>query len=102
MVMNSSLLLPRVLLRVFKQRLPELGALLAWCCTCPNSPHLTSPHLTSFPTLTILTQTRTDNGLEAVLRRGLERFHFGDAGGDHTHGDTDFIEAAMTAARRDA
>lgn len=39
-----------------------------------------------------------ENALEAVLRRGLERFHFGDSG--DTHGNTDFIEAAM-AGRRD-
>lgn len=38
-----------------------------------------------------------DDGLEAVLRRGLERFHFDD--GD-TDGNTDFMEAAMTAAQR--
>ncbi len=39
-----------------------------------------------------------ESALEAVLRRGLERFHFGDSG--DTHGNTDFIEAAM-AGRRD-
>ncbi|GIL91671.1 hypothetical protein Vretimale_9543 [Volvox reticuliferus] len=41
-----------------------------------------------------------EGGLEAVLRRGLERFHFRDSGGD-THGNTEFIQAAMKAARRE-
>ncbi|KXZ54690.1 hypothetical protein GPECTOR_4g758 [Gonium pectorale] len=40
-----------------------------------------------------------ENKLEVALRRGLQRFNFGDSGGD-THGNTEFIEAAMTAARR--
>lgn len=37
------------------------------------------------------------SSLEAVLRKGLERFHFGsdNSSSADTHGNTDFIEAAM-------